>query len=84
MWVSATDLKKIEKRKKENGLTHRLPLPHKTPFSFTTQEECKLTFNPFLIRQNVEIICYFSLAYGLESTVVFSQHTKLFNRPINR
>ena len=35
-------LKKIEKRKKANGLTHKLPLTHKTQFSFTTQEECNL------------------------------------------
>ena len=26
MWVSATDSKKIEKRKEANGLTHKLPL----------------------------------------------------------
>ena len=44
MWVSATDKKKIEKRKKANGLTHKLLLTHKTQFSFTTQEECNLTF----------------------------------------
>ena len=76
--------KKIEKRKKTNGLTHKLPLTHKTQFSFTTQEEYNLTFELFLLRQNVEIICYFSLAYGLQTTVVFSQHTKWFNTPINR
>ena len=44
MWVSATVKKKIEKRKKGNGLTHKLPLSHKIQFSFTTQEECNLTF----------------------------------------
>ena len=37
-------LKEIEKKKKGNGLTHKLPLSHKTQFSCTTQEECNLTF----------------------------------------
>ena len=37
-------LKEIEKRKKANGLTLKLPLTHKTQFSFTTEEECNLTF----------------------------------------
>ena len=76
--------KKIEKRKKENGLTHKRPLTHKTQFSFTTQEECSLTFVLFLLRQNVEKIVTFSLAYGLQTTVVFSQYTKWFNTPINQ
>ena len=30
----------------------------------------------------VEIICYFSLAYGLQTTVVFSQNTEWFITPI--
>ena len=29
---------------KANGLTHKPPLTHETQFSFTTQEECNLTF----------------------------------------
>ena len=29
---------------KANGLTQKLPLTHKTQFSFTIQEECNLTF----------------------------------------
>ena len=31
-------LKENWKEKKANGLTHKLPLTHKTQFSFTTQE----------------------------------------------
>ena len=37
-------LKENWKEKKGNGLTHKPPLTHKTQFSFTTQEECNLTF----------------------------------------
>ena len=37
-------LKEIEKRKKANGLTHKLPFTHKKQFSFTTQEKCNLKF----------------------------------------
>ena len=29
---------------KANGLTHKLPLTHKTQFLLTMPEECKLTF----------------------------------------
>ena len=29
---------------KANGLTHKLPLTNKKQFSFTTEEECNLTF----------------------------------------
>ena len=41
-------------------------------------------FNFFSYEKTVEIISYFSLAYGLQTTVVFSQHTKCINKPINR
>ena len=36
--------RKLKREIKADGLTHKLPLTHKTQFSFTTQEECNLTF----------------------------------------
>ena len=69
--------RKMKREIKAEGLTHKLPLTHKTQFSFTTQEECNLAFYFFLLRQNVEIICYFSVIYcygvslGTKSIIIF-------------